>query len=161
MVEAASRIIRARQKPEHARSRGALRLRQKIPQRPLRMGVAVCLSRRQLFDRSPQRSCQTASSRRAMDPARRPSGCAPGWAHDPLHPALLPAQLCDAPSRGRTGHPHRAGAARTCQRRNDHDLHARAQQRADGRRQSHGHPLNSPNPSSSSHDRPRHRNLLR
>ena len=37
--------------------------------------------------------------------------------------------------------PHRAGVARTCQRRDDHELHARAQQGADGRGGFRGHAL--------------------
>ena len=72
--------------------------------------------------------------------ARGGASGAPGRGGQARDAARLPPCLCHALARRRLRHPHGAGAARSCERRDDNDLHARLEPGWTGRAESAGRP---------------------
>src|SRR5665647_1389884 len=106
-----------------------------VPERPIRLALAVGLSAAAPLEEPPDRRAGTSSRPREHHPAghegsggerRHPQ------ARELPHPAPL---LRDPPARGRLRHPHDPGTAWSQGRPHDHDLHARAQPRRPRRAQ--------------------------
>src|SRR5258708_15004695 len=111
------------------RRRGAARCAaREVPPSRVRMGMEVRLSFVQGLGGSPHRRHQAPSRIRKLPRSRGQAGRTRRWDCEARELSYIEALFCDAPARERLRHPHRPGAARPRERRDDDDLHARHEQ---------------------------------
>ena len=103
--------------------------RSEVPERWHRMGVAVRVSGGAHLSRSQVGCAVAVSPARIGCPARGGRRGSPGWDREASQLPHLSALVCHALFGSRVRHPDRAGAARSCGRQHDDDLHARTESR--------------------------------